>query len=93
MQKTFKLGPKGWGHWLLALLLLSFSLHFLVAKASGQHQAAKTDQVHRIQTRLALASAYFEAKMWLFAMEEVDQALSVSPDIPEGFDLSKTEPH
>ena len=87
MRHDAKPEPRRCGRWCLALLLLSFTWHFLTTNVVAQAGVLKTDEAHRIQTRLALASAYFQAKMWLFAMEEVDQALRVSPTIPEALAL------
>ena len=87
MRHDVKPAPRRCRQWRLALLLLSFTWHFLTVNVGAHAGVLKADAAHRIHTRLALASAYFQAKMWLFAMEEVEHALSVSPDIPEALAL------
>jgi type IV pilus assembly protein PilF len=74
-------GVGAWCLHLIARRLLSLSLTFLVACPT----LAQTDA--RIQSHLALATAYLHADMLSLAMHEADQVLAVSPQLPEAIGL------
>jgi type IV pilus assembly protein PilF len=67
-------------HW-LASCLLFLSLSLLVACP------AKAQMDLRIQSHLALATAYLHANLLTLAMQETEQVLVVSPQLPEGLGL------
>ena len=67
-------------HW-LASCLLFLSLSLLVACP------AKAQMDVRIQSHLALATAYLHANLLTLAMQETEQVLVVSPQLPEGLGL------
>jgi type IV pilus assembly protein PilF len=63
----------------LALLLVSTGLHLPMANAWFPKVSETSPWLLRTQARTALASAYFQAGMFVFASEEVNQALSLMP--------------
>jgi type IV pilus assembly protein PilF len=63
----------------LALLLVSMSFHLQTANAWFPKATETSPWLLRAQSRTALASAYFQAGMSVFALEEVNQALSLMP--------------
>jgi len=65
--------------WLKRLLFVSFSLHLSAGMAFSSSDLENALVLPRAQARTALASAYFQAGLPAFAMEEVDQALILLP--------------
>ena len=63
----------------MCLLFVSFSWHLPPAMAFFPSVLDSANVQLRTQTRTALASAYFEAGMSAFALEEVDHALMMMP--------------
>jgi len=79
MSRRSILAPDWWVKGLLSLLFISFSEH-LPAEVSFLPLATdKPRLLARTQARTNLASAYFQAGMPVFAMEELDQALNLMP--------------
>lgn len=66
---------------LLANCLLSLSFSLLVASPANAQMDA------RAQAHLALATAYVHAELLSLAMQETDQVLAVSPQLPLGLGL------
>jgi type IV pilus assembly protein PilF len=64
---------------LMGLLFVSMTFHLPVAKAWFFKGAETSQLLARTQAKTALASAYFQAGMSVFALEEVDQALILMP--------------
>ena len=63
----------------LTLLFVSMSLHLPMANAWFPKSAETSPWLLRTQARTALASAYFQAGMSVYALEEVNQALNLMP--------------
>ena len=64
---------------LMGLLFVSISFHSPQAGAWFPNASESSQALTRAQARTALASAYFQAGMFVFALEEVDHALILTP--------------
>ena len=63
----------------MGLLFVSLTFHLPPAHAWRPKPAESPQALTRTLARTALASAYFQAGMFVFALEEVDQALILMP--------------
>ena len=63
----------------MGLLFVSLTFHLPPAHAWLPKSAESPQALTRTLARTALASAYFQAGMFVFALEEVDQALILIP--------------
>ena len=64
---------------LMGLLFVSIIFHLPLAGAWFPNASESSQALTRAQARTALASAYFQAGMFVFALEEVDHALILTP--------------
>ena len=63
----------------MGLLFVSMTFHLPLARAWFSKGTETSQLLARTQAKTALASAYFQAGMSVFALEEVDQALILTP--------------
>jgi len=63
----------------MGLLFVSMTFHLPLASAWFSKGTETSQVLARTQAKTALASAYFQAGMSVFALEEVDQALILTP--------------
>jgi len=63
----------------MGLLFVSIIFHLPLAGAWFPNASESSQGLARAKARTALASAYFQAGMFVFALEEVDQALILTP--------------
>jgi type IV pilus assembly protein PilF len=63
----------------MGLLFVSITFHSPLAGAWLPNASASSQALSRAKARTALASAYFQAGMLVFALEEVDHALILMP--------------
>jgi len=72
--------PHAWGRWIAFLLVTSMFTHWPSATSAMLKTNESSDDISkRVQTRLALANAYFQAGMSTIAFEEIDKALVLAP--------------
>jgi type IV pilus assembly protein PilF len=79
MSRPAALAPHLGARLLMGLLFVSIIFHLPLAGAGFPKVAESSQALTRAQARTALASAYFQAGMFVFALEEVDQALILAP--------------
>ena len=79
MPRTAALAPNFGARLLMGLLFVSMTFHFPLARAWFSKGTETSQLLARTQAKTALASAYFQAGMSVFALEEVDQALILTP--------------
>lgn len=79
MSSPAALAPKFGARLLMGLLFVSMTFHLPLARAWFSKGAETSNLLARTQAKTALASAYFQAGMSVFALEEVDQALILMP--------------
>ena len=79
MSRPVALAPNFGARLLMGLLFVSITFHAPLAGAWFPSASDSSQALSRAKARTALASAYFQARMVVFAMEEVAQALILSP--------------
>ncbi len=79
MSRPVALAPNFGARLLMGLLFVSITFHSPLAGAWLPNASASSQALSRAKARTALASAYFQAGMLVFALEEVDHALILMP--------------
>jgi type IV pilus assembly protein PilF len=79
MPRPAALAPNFGARLLMGLLFVSMTFHLPLASAWFSKGTETSQVLARTQAKTALASAYFQAGMSVFALEEVDQALILTP--------------
>ena len=79
MPRPAALAPNFGARLLMGLLFVSMTFHLPLARAWFSKGTETSQLLARTQAKTALASAYFQAGMSVFALEEVDQALILTP--------------
>jgi len=79
MSRPAALAPHFGTRLLMGLLFVSMTFHLPLARAWFSKGTENSQLLARTQAKTALASAYFHAGMSVFALEEVDQALILTP--------------
>ena len=79
MPRPTALAPSFGARLLMGLLFVSMTFQLPLARAWFSNGTETSQLLARTQAKTALASAYFQAGMSVFALEEVDQALILTP--------------
>ena len=79
MPRPVAFAPHLGARLLMVLLFVSIIFHLPLAGAWFPKASESSQVLTRAQARTALASAYFQAGMYVFALEEIDHALILTP--------------